>query len=56
MVANTMIDIQIQLIHVDRFSSFHWKIPYFPVLPLEFVKDKYRDLRWCDKKKLITQH
>lgn len=31
-------EIQIQLIHVDRFSSFRWKIPCFPVLTLEFVK------------------
>ena len=30
-------EIEIQLIHVDRFLSFHWKIPCFPVLTPEFV-------------------
>ena len=29
---------QCQIIHVDRFSSFQWEIPCFPVLKLEFVK------------------
>ena len=28
--------------HVDRFSSFRWKIPCFPVLTLEFVKVCYK--------------
>ena len=35
-------EIEIQLIHVDRFSSLCWKIPCFPVLTLEFVKVCYK--------------
>ena len=34
--------LEIQLIHVDRFSSLSWKIPCFPVLTLEFVKVCYK--------------
>lgn len=29
---------QCQIIHIDRFSSFKWEIPGFPVLKLEFVR------------------
>lgn len=29
---------QSQIIHIDRFSSFKWEIPGFPVLKLEFVR------------------
>lgn len=36
-------EMQCEVIHIDRFSSFQWEIPCFPVMKLEFVRVLYKD-------------
>jgi len=35
-------EMQCEIIHIDRFSSFQWEIPCFPVIKLEFVRVLYK--------------
>ena len=35
---NSHQEMQCDIIHIDRFSSFKWEIPCFPVIKLEFVR------------------